>query len=491
MAVSTVISGAIGIVGAWGAFSAATGGRVGRWVDRFFLASMVSAIAMPLILHAAAWEATAGKFGWLPLTQTGSRTSALGAYGAFSGLIAAAWIHGLVGASIVGLATWYGTRRASGSIVDQASLDGGALRTWWRCRLPLAMPWVITSLLGAAALAATEMTIVDLYGYRTVADEFYLFHAKNATVAAVLVSCYLPIAASCYFLLTLLVWRRRLVSGGGNRVAPPAERLSGPLYFLALAVAILVSLLIVLVPIAGLVVKAGHQIMVEDGVRTTSWSLNQCFQTLASAPSTFGREYQWTLMLGLMAGACSLVVAWGPAMISRSRPRLGQLFDLVTILMVLIPGPIVGLAVVRLFQWDVPGFRVLYQQTLIPTVMAVMFRAGPVAYWILRAGYRGLDDDLWERARIELSPWRRFFTVDLRLLLRTAFAAFLGSAIVASGDVPALLSVTPPGVTTVGTRLFELLHNGARYQEAALTLWYVAAVVLLAMVSLRGTKSSW
>ena len=49
------------------------------------------------------------------------------------------------------------------------------------------------------------------------------------------------------------------------------------------------------------------------------------------------------------------------------------------------------------------------------------------------------------------------------------------------GDVAAMLPVIPAGVTTVGTRLFELLHSGARYQEASLAIWYVAAIVVFVL----------
>jgi iron(III) transport system permease protein len=56
---------------------------------------------------------------------------------------------------------------------------------------------------------------------------------------------------------------------------------------------------------------------------------------------------------------------------------------------------------------------------------------------------------------------------------------------VASGDVPATLPVIPPGMTTVGTRLFGLLHSGARYQESALAIWYLLAVAAISLVLFR------
>ena len=51
-----------------------------------------------------------------------------------------------------------------------------------------------------------------------------------------------------------------------------------------------------------------------------------------------------------------------------------------------------------------------------------------------------------------------------------------------------MLPVLPAGVTTVGTRLFELLHSGARYQEATLAIWYVASVVTIAMIWIRHSR---
>jgi iron(III) transport system permease protein len=173
------------------------------------------------------------------------------------------------------------------------------------------------------------------------------------------------------------------------------------------------------------------------------------------------------------------------AAIGRTHRRLERWIDPLTIVMVALPGPIVGLAVVSLFQANVPGFRSLYQQTLVPTMLALLVRGVPVAYWILRAGYRGIDTSVLEASRLDGSWLRRVWSIDRRMLQGSLLAALLAAAVVASGDVPATLPVIPPGVTTVGTRLFGLLHSGARYQEAALAIWYVLAVVTISLVLIR------
>ncbi len=489
MAVSVVIAAGLGVLGAWAASTLENAGRLGRLVARVFFVSMVTAIAIPMILHAAAWEATAGKFGWLPLTQTGSR-SYQGLSGIFGGAVACGWIHGLAGVSLVALATWYGVRRIPAAMVQQSQLELGPIKSWWRIRLPIALPWLLMGMLATAALAATEMTVVDLYGLRTLADEFYLFYAANPSATSIAMTCLIPLALAVA-IIGLHRWAgRRAVAvrapAAGN--AALEERLSGPVEAIACVIAIVIAAIVLVVPLAGLFVKVGHQVVVAEGTRSVSWSISQSVSVLAAAPRTFAAEYQWTIMLAVLTGLAGVAVAWPLAAFGRTHRRLELLVDFATIAIVLIPGPIVGLAVVRLFQLPVPGFRDLYQATLIPTVIALLFRAGPVAYWIMRTGYRGVDDDLLAAARLDVGWIGRLWVIDRSMLSRSLLASVLAAAIVASGDVPATLPVAPPGVTTVGTRLFGLLHSGARYQEAALALWYVGTIVVVAACWLRWSR---
>jgi len=199
----------------------------------------------------------------------------------------------------------------------------------------------------------------------------------------------------------------------------------------------------------------------------------------------FAAEYQWTGIIAISVALSAVLIAWPLAAAGRQRRRLEAGLDLLTIGLVLLPGPLVGLMVVRFFQLPVPGFSVLYQQTLVPTVVALLFRAVPAAYWVLRAGYRGLDNQLLDTAQLDHSWIRRIWRIDRPLLQGSLWGAGIAAAIIASGDVPATLPVVPPGVTTVGTRLFGLLHSGARYQEAALAMWYLAAVLVISLFLAR------
>jgi iron(III) transport system permease protein len=471
------------------------GGLLGRIARVYAIGSMIGVLATPMILHATAWEATAGKFGWLTFSQSAARTYS-GFAGVYSGMVATAWVHGLVGAAIVVLAIWYGTRRIDPGIVDQSRLDGGPIWAWFRVQLPLARTWLVAGLFATAMLAATEMTVANLYGVRTLADEFYLIHATEPSIASVMSVLVLPAAIAIAFLVVTLSWRAKRIESRAIEPAPFDSRpigIRGSLWGrLASLVTLAYASLMFVFPFFGLVLKTGWRVIpaTEPGQRVSVvWSLEQMVQVLGSAPAEFSQEYQWTLLLALGVVALCVPLAWGLASVGRSRSSVSRFLDVVAVLMLLVPGPIVGLAVVRVFSLPVPTFATIYQATLIPTILALSVRGFPVAYWIMRAAYHGVDTSVLDTARLDLGWWQRLWRIDLVLLRRPLLLAGVGAAMVASGDVPVTLPVVPPGVSTVGTRLFSLLHSGARYQESALAFWYVITLVIVGLTLGIGWKS--
>ena len=468
-------------------------GKTWVFVTGYCLTSLVACIATPLILHAAAWESTAGKFGWMTFSQTAARTYT-GLAGSFSGIIASAWIHGLYGAALTALSTWFGTSRIADEVIDQARIDGGPIWVWWKIRLPIALPWVATGLLATAILAATEMTVVNLYGIRTLADEFYMFRVAQPSIASVLMVLVLPAILLIALLIVAIGSTRgrvdaRLIDFHRRPPLRTANESSSPTraQFASACFAVALATLLYAFPLGGLVLKTGQQVSVVepiDGGESTvvvDWSMTRSAKRLFSGLNEFAAEYQWTLLIAIGVAFVSVPTAMLLASRARSDRRFQITCDLLSLTCFLIPGPIVGVAVIRLFTLPVPTFHMLYHETLIPTMVALLVRAIPISYWVLRAGYSGLDDSILDTARMEMSSLRRLWAVERRLLKGAIFVAAIGSAVMASGDVPAMLLVIPPGVVTVGTRLFMLLHSGARTQEACLAFWYVMTIVLVSL----------
>ncbi|MEO1525037.1 MAG: hypothetical protein AAFX06_06355 [Planctomycetota bacterium] len=484
MCFSGLIAAMIGVALAWSVSQLNTTSRFLRLIRLYVLLCAITALAVPMILHAAAWEATAGKFGWLTFSQTAARTYT-GFAGQYGGMVACAWVHGLVGAALVALATWFGMTRIPVAVSEQARLDGQWGTAWWRVLLPIAWPWVVGALLIVTMLAATEMTVVNLYGVRTLADEFYLRHAHQPSSVSLLMVLVAP-AALCIGIVTwATTLRRRIPPWSSKAVArEPISEAGGVARGIAVMLALSLATLLTVFPLSGLVLKTGHQVTVDadTGDASIGWSLQQVSTTLGRAPAEFGREYVWTMILACLVPLLCVPLAWGLGAVSRSRAKLRSVLDFGSLLMFLIPGPMVGLLVIRFFAVPVPGFRELYTTSLLPTVLALSFRALPICYWILRTGYAATDTAVLDQASLELSWWRRLWWIDRGLLARPLALATLISAVYSSGDVPATLPVVPPEVVTVGTRLFALLHSGARYQEAALAFWYVAAVVTVTLL---------
>ena len=487
MSLCVILASALGLLLAWAATHV---GRspLGRAIGAYISVSAITCLATPMILHAAAWEATAGKFGWLTFSQTAARTYT-GFAGQYGGLVACVWVHGMVGASMVALATWYGTSRVPTSIVEQARLEGHPFWNWWRIELPLALPWLIASMLGTALLAATEMTVVDLYGVRTLADEFYLFHAAQPSMLSILIVLVLPSILFLSIVILIPIWQSKAIATGA--ASKTVERDTGVLLKIAAAgLGIGIATVLSFFPFAGLIIKTGHQITVsqDSGESTIGWSFAQSKRILLGAPNEFAQEYLWTAVLAVCVALVCVPAAWILAARTREQARLRVFVDGVCVLLFLLPGPIVGIGVVHFFALPVPGFRTLYHGTLLPTVVSLSVRALPIAYWVLRSGYAGVNASVLDTARLEMSWAKRMWFVDRALLQRPLILSGCAAAIFASGDVPATLPVLPPGVVTVGTRLFALLHSGARYQEASLAFWYVLVVVIVAMVMTRGWK---
>lgn len=475
---SVMIAAALGIPAGVAAARLTLGSSSTRWRN-LFIASIAAGLAIPLVMHAAAWESAAGKFGWLPLTQTGARVGQFVPGIQFGGLIASAWIHGVYGSAIVAVATWCGVRSIAKSVHDAATIDSHAMTRLLRIELPLAMPWISAGLVGVAAIAASEMVVADLYGLRTIADEFYLFHATSPSWSSILMVTTLPMLLGC-----LLAWMAASanrpemgIAESGVVVNPTRDS-----QFLHALVLLLFCTVLLIVPLSSLVIKAGHEVTVTEDGRSIQWSLSSCVANLAEATALFGQEYQWTILIALMGSGFAIACAAVTVALASSSNRVTSLMDAAMIVSYLVPGPLVGLMVVRIFQLEIPTFQTLYQSTVFPTCLATMPRTVPVAYWILRLANDSIPDSIRQSAAIDARPMARFLGVTIPSV-RFVFPFLIATTmLVSSGDVPTMLPVMPPGVTTVGTRIFSLLHSGSRYQEASLAFWYVFAAVALLII---------
>ena len=499
---SVSIASLIGLIAAWALEMSQSGGAIVRRIlsPLCFLAC-VAAVLTPMILHAGAWEATAGKFGMTMLTQTGARATSGERYSFFAGGLATSWIHGIHGAGVIAIITLLGVQRTPPVLSDPAKMLLSRNAAFWKVDLPLASPWCGSAMVLVAMLAVTEMTVADLYGYRTVADQFYLYYAADPNLASVFTVCFLPLAIAISFFIWGLVARRRMVhlpahfdravgarDQGGRGDGGEQDSLLVQLIS-AIAMVAVIGLLVA-VPFFGILNKLGQTVStVGDGIRT-DWQIRTAIERLLEAPRWFASEYQWTAIISLTSGLLATGLAWMLVSLSHRHRHRRVGIDIASVLLICVPGPVVGLAVIAFFQSDLPGFRYLMQQTIFPTVIACLARAVPLAYWVLRAGYASTSEDVLNAASLRVGWLRRFWWIECPLVLRWGGLALVVSTVFASGDLPATQPVIPAGIATVPVRLFGLLHSGARYQEAALAFWYLLGMAVISSAVMLAVPAS-
>lgn len=471
------------------------------WLSKISLLCMLATISLPLYVHAAGWESATGKFGWLPILRGGQRYW-------FHGFTAATWIHAGYGVGWIGLATLVSFQGLPASLWRAACMEAN----WWqRMRfvgVPLALPMIVAASLWVAMVAATEMTVADLYGVNTLADSVYKFYALEPESGPVMISVVVPLV----ILLPIVVYgvtRGAQVSAIVNaqfnalRSQDRRVRLEGShdaklnfgivrrSWILAVSLfAITVVALVSGVPLLSLIVKAGWVVeTTSEGDLFHTFSMQQFAFTLQDTLRMFSKEYYWSCQLVVFSILFSLPAGWLLAALSERRPNLKGAIWIGMLILVAIPGPVVSLVLIALFNR--PSLSFFYDRTLLPALLALMTRCVPLAFMIMRAAYRRLDNGPMEAARMDgATVWLRLLTIDGPRLWRPVALAAMGIALITFADLSCTLLVLPPSVSTVATRIFGLLHSGVRYQESGLALVSAVAVWLLSAVGLKLASKS-
>ena len=477
MAIATLLGVPVGL--ALGQAAASLPGRLGlpgrlvRGGVALLTAVLLIAATLPLILHAAAWETTLGRFGIFSGERLGGWLRGDGR------LLWVAWVHSSQGGAIVALAALNVRRRVGATIGSPARLDASPIDRWLRVWLPVAGAPMFLAVVVIGLLAATDMTVADLYAVRTVADQFYLFHSVNPSVTAIASITLLPAALG--WLPWWLLRRTRWPRGYGRAGEPAARDGSGAAGFGSIAMLVAGGALFVL-PTAGVVLQID-----QSSPPGATWvdRAASVAAVVAAAPWTFAVELRWTLSLTLAIG----ITAFAPAavlviLVDRHRRFTGGVHAL-GIACYLVPGPLVGAAVATAFSGADRTLTMLATQTLVPTILACLPKSIVVAYAVLAMAVARLDPATRQSARLDRGPAGRLASAHGPVLLPWIVASIGLAGWVGGNDVAAQLPVLPPGVVTVGTRLFALLHSGARYQEATLMLAQSLVLVLGGVIGWR------
>ncbi len=410
--------------------------------------ALVPPLVVPPYVLALAWTHLAGSSG-LPAELTYSLTGAT-------------FILGVSFYPLTMLATEAAARRVDARLEEAALLVAAPLRVATKITLPLVAPAVAAAALVVFVLAVSEFGVPGLLRVNVFTTEvFTAFAALYDFGAATALSMpLLIITLLAAIVAATLTGESRLTSRRGSRTG--LSLTLGGWRPLAEGSLLLVLLVCVLLPLLVLVLEAGSLRRITSALKDSGGAVINSI-VLSSVGATL------TVALAVLPGYAR----------ARMKPRRGGLADLLFITLFAVPGTVIGVGLIGL--WNRPGMAgTVYTSPLI-ILVAYLARFAPVAALMLAAGVRQIPVSFEEAAAVAGAGWPRSLARIVLPNLKTSLAAAWAVAFVfAFGELGATILVAPPGESTLPVRVYTLIANAPPGNVAALALTQ-AVIALLAL----------
>jgi iron(III) transport system permease protein len=431
-------------------------------------AALVFLLFLPLYVQVAGWEAAFGKLGWL---------TSIWQVPLLTGMRAVVFIHAMAAIPWVALIAAIGLRLVRRTEEETALLDASGPLVVQHVVLPQLAPYLLTAGLACAIGAAGDMTVTNIYlvapGQRTLAEQVYMT-LQSKPLGAAAVESLPALAATALIVIAAAAAVRWFVPLQGriqeDRSLPLVYRLGQWKIPTAFLVWTLMAVLVGL-PLASMASKAGFLVDASGETPIRTWSLAKCVTLPGIALWRARDELRWTIVMA--AAAATWVLAAAVLLAHACRRRFLRETAILTLAAILwsVPGPVVGLGLVALLNHNVPPLAWLYDETELPAILALGFRALPI---VLLATWYAIGR--FPRAPLEAAqldgagPWTILAWVILPQRAAALAACWLIAFAVASGDLAWSIQVLRPGVDTLPRRLFDFIHAGADDQVSAICL---------------------
>jgi iron(III) transport system permease protein len=383
---------------------------------------------------------------------------------------------------------------------EESLLDATPLRVIRRVSLRRGSGGMWAAAVWIAVVCATEIAVTDLFQLRTFAEEIYTEASLGSLSGAssTLVSSDLAIGVAliallvCLALWLMVPWLPAAASIAADarwKWRPPKGRWRLAVVMWCLAAAVL------LLPLAGLVWKAGIDVHQREGGYERSWSAAKAAMMVARSPWEHRREWGWSLAIGGLAAGGAVIVGVQLAWLARVRAGSAKPLAMGIAVGLAVPAPLWGVWVIGLLNHSPQSvfapLTVLYDRTLAAPVLVQMIRALPLASLWLWSQFSSIPQDLLEAARSEgAGPMTQLTRVALPLRRSGLVAAGLIGLVLAMGEISATLLVVPPGVTTISVRVFQLIHYGVDDRVAAVSLSVFGVLGAFALAAAWATRSA-
>ncbi len=439
---------------------------------------------IPLYLHAAAWQAGFGLQGWATLV--------LGLPVLLDGWTGAIWIHAAAALPWVALITGTGFCLVEPELEEQAILDATPAQVALHVTLRSALPAIGVAAAWVVIMTAGEMTVTDLFGVRTYAEEVYTRMAIGEDPREAMVGVLPGVLLSVVLVAAAIAAVARVAPG--DRPIPVRPRWVfrlGKWRTPATLVTALVLAVLAGVPLGNLAHKAGVVVGMSDHELVRNWSPWKFLTIVATSPIGNAREFGWSIALSTLASTAAVALAIVAAWWSRRGGPAAAATVVTAAVALALPGPLVGLAVIALLNRpEIPMLVHLYDRSILAPWLSLVVRSFPPAALILWHALRSVSDEMLDAAAVDgAGPARRLGQIALPCRLDALALAWLVAMAVALGELAASILVVPPGVTTLSIRIFGLLHYGVEDQVAGICLAMTAIFAgIAALILVIGSR---
>jgi iron(III) transport system permease protein len=379
-----------------------------------------------------------------------------------------AWTYTLPGAIVLLSLSYYpipmliteaSLNRVEARLEEAAWLVAGWRRTLFSITLPLVLPAVAAGFLLVFVLALAEFSVPMLLRVRVFATEVYtqfaaFFNFGAATAAAT--PLLLLILAFAVLIRTLLGERWITTRRGLN-----AHPLLAPHSWVPFGQCFLSAVLTlgVLLPLISLTVKI-------DAPPAVLYAAHHSSREIVSSLTLSGATAALSVGLGLLLGY------WR----ARTQARWRALADVLWILLFTLPGTVLGIGMVQL--WNRPGVVPIYGTWWV-LLLGLVARFTPVSALLLAASVRQMAPSLEEAAVVHGSQWWRTFT---KVVLPNAESGMLAVGFLvfalAFGELAITLLLIPSGSSTLPLQIFTTITNSPDHVMAALCLVQVLVILI-------------
>lgn len=435
----------------------------GRRLACLVLAGM---LLVPLFVQATAWDAGFGRLGWYTVGAGLNRPP-------LHSWLGAVWIHGVAAIPWVTLIVGTGLRLIDPDLEDQALLDATPRAVLLKITVPRTANAIAVAGCWILVTTSGEMTVTDLLGVRTYAEEIYTGFALGSSLGEASLG-FGPVASLLVCLLGFVLLVTFWLPAPGNWVVLRPARVFQLGYWRWVAGLPVWGVLCVVagIPFVNLCYKAGAIGPGSSVDAVRDWSVVQCIRVVLQTPAKFSSDFFWTFAISgsatLICFSIALPLAWfGRRGGWRCVPAL-----LVAAVTMVIPGPLIGLwSIWCVEQINLQPLFWLYDKTILAPVICLAVRCVPMCLLLTWIHVQAVAQVLIDQAVLEGASRGRIFW---HLLIWPSRAGLGVAALVTfamgMGDLATTILVLPPGVSTVAFRVFDLVHYGVRYELAGLGL---------------------